>query len=151
MKWDRPTLPGVDDRAGDFMPAKDEIPAEFFDRKNEWNVKARIWVHTGFRIDCQPKPGINLQIARIHLPLCYANIFSPYDTVVAACAYLMSLWFESPVPVKPAKRKLECIECRCEADPGYDRKDGPLCRDCHQGVGPGEDVPTRLRGRHDAF
>jgi len=77
------------------MPPYSEIPQEFKDGHTKWNNLFSDWFFSGLSsLSITPKEGIKLEDARRHLH-CVMGSFEPkHEHKEAACAYLMSLWFE---------------------------------------------------------
>jgi hypothetical protein len=77
------------------VPAEDDVPDEFYDPDNYW-VKVFVdGLHPGWPRGTlfSPKNGIDQASALRHLRLAEGSRVS-YGHKEAACAYLMSLWFE---------------------------------------------------------
>ena len=122
------------------MPARDEIPTEFFDGHNEFHKAVQAWISTGVKFS-RGKGTIKAAVALEHLIAAY-NAFGggvDYDHRVAGCAYLLSLWTRpAPTPV--------CTFC-------HGRPAHPGCTLCGECIEACLDSPSaiRLRGANDAF
>ena len=99
-KWDTPQV--VDDETALFggldglLPPMEDIPKEFKQwRGTNWNKLVGEWFFAG--IDSKvfiAKDGIDKQVALRHLGTCMSSWEPKHEHKTAACAYLMSLWFE---------------------------------------------------------
>lgn len=75
-----------------FMP--DPIPTEFYKTSNSYHKLVRTWFYKG--IDCRnwiAKQGINKEQALDHIQTIMASFEPSHEDKFAACAYLLSIWF----------------------------------------------------------
>lgn len=101
-KWDHPhdlsdstvTFPC---RTSDFMPAMDEIPAEF-KRYNgtPWNRWQSRWFFEGLSEFPEAKDGIDREAAARHLKAIQGSFEPAHEHKEAAVAWLASLWLREP-------------------------------------------------------
>ena len=85
----------------DLMPARADIPSDFWEDRGEarpWVRFQRDWFFRGLPkgTKIQTKPGIDLRTALGHLKTIQASWDPPHEYKEAAVAYLASLWFVSP-------------------------------------------------------
>lgn len=77
------------------MPAYKEIPQEFYRSRSKWNALVTDWFFCGLEeLKLKPKPGIDEQKALRHISAIMRSFEPKHEHKEAACAYLMSLWFE---------------------------------------------------------
>lgn len=79
------------------MPKYDEIPEEFtnFNIKNKWQDLFNDWFYCGLsKLEVKPKPGIDKDVALIHIQTIMRSFEPKHEHKTAACAFLMSEWFE---------------------------------------------------------
>lgn len=82
-------------RALEWMPAWDEIPAEFQEGLTEWNKAAdRIFYGSMEVIELEPKEGIDPYKAGRHIMAIMRSYAPKHEHKIAACAYLMSKYFD---------------------------------------------------------
>lgn len=81
----------------DFLPAYDEIPAEFrrIDSANKWSRLVSDWFFAGVKLGkLTPKDGIDAQSALRHVGYCMRSWEPKHEHKEAGVAYLLSLWFD---------------------------------------------------------
>ena len=77
------------------MPPMEEIPREFKDGHGKWNELFSAWFCTGLKsLKMQPKEGINEAQAMRHIRTIMGSYEPQHEHKEAACAYLLSLWFD---------------------------------------------------------
>lgn len=78
------------------MPPYNEIPEEFKDGNTKWNRVFNDWFFEGLH-KCQwvPKEGIEAKTAVRHIATIMSSFDPKHEHKEAACAYLMSLWFDN--------------------------------------------------------
>jgi len=86
------------------MPAYEDIPKEFKSLYNPWVKIFSDFFYSGAKnIQWNPKEGIDKLTAANHIR-CIMGSFEPqHEHKEAACAYLMSLWFDSITYTKGSK------------------------------------------------
>lgn len=82
------------------MPAYATIPDEFKHGRTIWSRLVNDWFFCGIEgLQMEPKEGIDRQMAMRHIRAIIGS-FEPkhehVDEKEAACAYLLSLWFDNP-------------------------------------------------------
>lgn len=87
------------------MPKYKDIPDEFKNHSNKWVQLVSTWFFHGLdqNTDFNVKQGIDPKDALKHI-MCIMRSFRPkHEEKEAACAYLLSLWFDSVIV--PEKKK----------------------------------------------
>jgi hypothetical protein len=81
-----------------WMPAYEAVPVEFKQLNNKWNILVTGWwfdgVHPALVVKLRAKEGIDRKKALDQLHACIRSFEPAHNHKMAACAYLMSLWFE---------------------------------------------------------
>jgi hypothetical protein len=79
-----------------YMPPMKDIPKEFhMMSKNKWNDFIADWFFNGVKnIKLTPKTGIDETKAMRHIKTIMGSFEPQHEHKEAACAYLMSLWFD---------------------------------------------------------
>ncbi len=87
------------------MPAHDAIPAEFSRSGNKWNRLFNDWFFQGLSsLEVVAKEGIDKDRGLRHISVVMRSFEPKHEHKEAACAYLMSLWFDDAT-YEVAKRK----------------------------------------------
>lgn len=92
----------------DLAPAMEDIPEEFkYDRNNKWNEFLRSWFLSGFPTDpvLLKKEGVDANLAYRHIHTMLKSYQPKHQHKMAACAYLLSLWFEDIVPASAVEKE----------------------------------------------
>lgn len=81
--------------AKSFLPTRSEIPNEFSDAGNPWAVAASnlMWLGSEAVTRAEPRPGIEVASALLHVGAVLHAVRLPVDYREAAAAYLLSQWF----------------------------------------------------------
>jgi hypothetical protein len=79
-----------------YMPPMKDIPKEFhMTSRNKWNNFVADWFFCGFKnLKLTPKTGIDGTKAMRHIKTIMGSFEPRPEHKEAACAYLMSLWFD---------------------------------------------------------
>lgn len=80
----------------DLAPPIDDIPPEFLKHRNtRWNKIVANWFFSGMKdATFIPKPGIDAEVAYHHVLAMMRSYEPKHEHKEAACAYLLSLWFD---------------------------------------------------------
>ena len=85
---------------GKFLPARDDIPEEFWQHGNPWAKLVSTWFFSGLPRLPMFKEGVDASMAVRHLATCMGSFEPKHEHKTAGVASLMSLWCESPeIPV----------------------------------------------------
>lgn len=77
------------------MPPYKEIPDEFKHGHTKWNDLVCDWFYCGVsELNVIPKQGIDQKKALRHMRAIIGSFEPKHEHKEAACAYLMSLWFD---------------------------------------------------------
>ncbi|WP_058830751.1 hypothetical protein [Paenibacillus polymyxa] len=80
------------------LPPLDLIPKEFQESRTDWNKLITTWFFQGLSsFDCKPKPGIDRKQAMGHVKAILGSWEPRHEHKEAACAWLLSKWFEEPI------------------------------------------------------
>lgn len=90
-------------RMKELLPPMASIPEEFHRWDNGyWGKIVGAWFFSGLpqgTVEAwQPKPGIDKAKALRHVKAILGSFELKHEHKEAACAYLLSLWFEEPTP-----------------------------------------------------
>lgn len=79
------------------LPDVSEIPKEFFNSSNKWNMVISSWFFKGLSMDTQvePKEGVDVRAAIRHISAILKSFEPKHEHKIAGCAYLLSEFFES--------------------------------------------------------
>ncbi len=82
----------------DNAPKEKDIPKEFFKSNNYWNKFVSMWFFKGLSNDnaLHPRKEVNPEKALIAVRSIIGSYGLEHDYKIAACAYLMSQWFNQP-------------------------------------------------------
>lgn len=88
------------------MPVYEDIPSEFHKCNSPWSTLASAWFYEGLDKDARfyAKDGIDAQKAVKHVHTIMRSWQPKHEHRIAACAYLLSLWFdkiEFPTKTQP--------------------------------------------------
>lgn len=87
------------------MPPYSQIPDEFKRGRTKWNDLVNDWFYCGVSdLEVTPKEGIDKQKALLNIRAIIGSFEPKHEHKEAACAYLLSLWFDNPT-WKQAKRR----------------------------------------------
>jgi len=76
------------------LPQFQDIPDEFKNHRNPWNILVSEWFLKGLDTDIiESKEGINQCKALLHLQAIMGSFSPKHDHRISGCAYLMSQWF----------------------------------------------------------
>jgi len=79
------------------MPAYKDIPDEFKNEDTIWNRLVSDWFFSGIsHLSLTPKEGIDKKMAIRHVRAIIGSFEPQHEHKEAACAYLLSLWFDNP-------------------------------------------------------
>ena len=81
---------------GKYLPAKEDIPEEFWSRGNPWAKLVSTWFYSGLPALPVFREGVDPVHATRHLHVCMRSYEPKHEHKTAGVAYLMSLWCESP-------------------------------------------------------
>jgi len=77
------------------MPPYDEIPSEFKQFRNKWVLIFQDFFYFGAKnIQWKAKAGVDEKAAVRHVRTIMGSYEPKHEHKTAACAYLMSLWFD---------------------------------------------------------
>lgn len=86
------------------MPPYAEIPAEFKNDRTVWNRLVSDWFFCGVKnLTLTPKDGIDKDKALRHIKTVMGSFEPKHEHKEAACAYLLSQWFEGGATWERAK------------------------------------------------
>ena len=89
--------------APEFMPAWEDIPQEFKDRRTEWNELVNTWFHRGLSEHFSFQPAtvdgelVDALMAYRQISAILRSFAPKHEHKMAAAAYLCSLWMESAI------------------------------------------------------
>jgi hypothetical protein len=111
-KWAKPQkVDGLDMAFGgnmkNLLPPMLDLPEEFTSRENKWHDIVSHWFFRGLPSTTKytPKDGIDPNEALRHVGTIMGSFEPKHEHKTAACAWLLSLWFEDIVLPKEGKSK----------------------------------------------
>lgn len=81
------------DEIGKWLPAKKDIPKEFFNYNNEWAKIAERLFYNGGKLP-RLKHGIDVAAATADIGCCLQSFEPSHEHKIAGVAYLLSMWCE---------------------------------------------------------
>ena len=90
-------------KVSQLMPKYTDIPKEFtdFNRHNKWQQMVSDWFFCGLKdLKLAPKAGIDSKKAIRHISAIMGSFEPKHEHKEAACAYLLSLWFDDATYTK---------------------------------------------------
>ena len=89
------------------MPPYSDIPDEFKHGHTKWNDLMNDWFYCGISdLQVTPKEGIDKQKALLNIRAIIGSFEPKHEHKEAACAYLMSLWFDDATWKQAKKRSI---------------------------------------------
>jgi len=76
------------------LPHFQDIPDEFKDYLNPWNILVSEWFYNGLDTELiESKEGIDQNQSLLHIKTIMDSFSPKHEHKIAGCAYLMSQWF----------------------------------------------------------